>query len=500
MGLVSEIYWLLAVIALATSLATTAAARWVALRTGVLDRPDGARKLHGNATPLMGGIAIYASLLVTIGIARWIPTSAYLMDRQHNLSLEMLLLSGGLFCLLGLYDDIRPMRPLHKFVCQFLAALPFAIWGPPVSGIEIIAIPISFGTIVGTFLTCLWLVTCVNIINLIDGLDGLAGTVGLIACIGIAFVADYRLSTGAAVIAVIVSGSLSGFLCHNLPPARIFLGDSGSLLIGFLIGALSIVGSLKTATGFAMTVPVILLSIPAFDTFMAILRRRLTGRGIGEGDRGHIHHRLQERGLSRTETLLVIAGLCIAMASLTIACAVYRAERLSLIACVIMLGFLAAARIFGHHETLLITHRIQRMITSRLTRQSAATAFTWNEAIERLSTHGVTRVELVWLDGPLVSPRPARSWSNGTTGTTWELRVMAPAPNGDRLSLRAFGKPGTTALQQASIYRLLDICCQQWAATTSQTVPHLVGDSTESLAPHIVALTPKTSMDGRQVA
>src|SRR5690606_31002750 len=123
---------------------------------------------------------------------------------------------------------------------------------------------------------------------------------------------------GVAAIALIVAGSLTGFLCHNLPPARIFLGDSGSLLIGFLIGALSIESSLKTATGFAMTVPMILVSIPAFDTLMAILRRRLTGRGIGEGDRGHIHHRLQERGLTRLQTLIVIAGLSVAMTAMTI--------------------------------------------------------------------------------------------------------------------------------------------------------------------------------------
>ncbi|HEX6983817.1 MAG TPA: MraY family glycosyltransferase, partial [Planctomycetaceae bacterium] len=262
MNLASDPNLVLAAVALLAGSVLTAAARRLAVRVGVLDRPDGARKLHRDPTPLMGGTAIYAALVLTVAVAALLPGPAALLATLPGTALPMLLVSGGLFCGLGLYDDIRPMRPWRKFACQFLAALPFAIWGQQVSWVEFLGFDLTLGAAVGAAVTALWLVACANTINLIDGLDGLAGTVGLIACVGIAAVADLRLFPGVAAIALIVAGSLTGFLCHNLPPARIFLGDSGSLLIGFLIGALSIEASLKTAAGFAMTVPVILVSIP----------------------------------------------------------------------------------------------------------------------------------------------------------------------------------------------------------------------------------------------
>ncbi|MGC1275871.1 MAG: MraY family glycosyltransferase, partial [Planctomycetaceae bacterium] len=458
---------------------------------GVLDRPDSGRKLHRDATPLMGGIAIYASVLLTVAIASLLPGPAALFATLPGAALPMLLISGALFCGLGLYDDIWPMRPWSKFACQFLAALPFAVWGQKVSWIEFLGFDLSLGAVIGAAFTALWLVACANTINLIDGLDGLAGTMGLIACVGIAAIADIRLFPGVAAIALIVAGSLTGFLCHNLPPARIFLGDSGSLLIGFLVGALSIEASLKTAAGFAMTVPVILVSIPAFDTCMAILRRRLTGRGIGEGDRGHIHHRLQERGLTRTQTLVVIAGLSIAMTALTILCAMFRADRICIGLCLGLLGLLIAGRVFGHHEALLFLRRAQRVGQVLI---NGSTLFgprpirvppTWPAAVEVFQAYGVSRLELIRFDTRTDAVHDYRHWAAAETwSTAWELRVSIPTDEHHRLTIIAFGSDrAANPAELAELHGMLEECCRGWAVTGGPPVDHPIAIPVTSLMP-----------------
>lgn len=487
----TDLNLLLSAAALLAGSLLTAFARYLAVRGGVLDRPDGGRKLHRDATPLMGGTAIYASILLTVAIASLLPGPSALFATLPDAALPMILISGGLFCGLGLYDDIWPMRPWSKLAFQFLAALPFAVWGQKVSWIEFLGFDLSLGAVIGAAFTALWLVACANTINLIDGLDGLAGTMGLIACVGIAAIADIRLFPGVAAIALIVAGSLTGFLCHNLPPARIFLGDSGSLLIGFLIGALSIEASLKTAAGFAMTVPVILVSIPAFDTFMAILRRRLTGRGIGEGDRGHIHHRLQDRGLTRTQTLVVIAGLSVTMTALTILCAMYRADRLCIGLCLGLLGLLIVGRVFGHHEALLFLRRAQRVGQVLL---NGSTLFgprpirvppTWPAAVEAFQRYGVSRLELVRFDTRTDFVHDYRHWSVAEdVSTAWELRVSNLTEIQHRLTLLAFGsdRAGNPA-ELAELHGMLDECCRGWALTGGPPADQAVVIPVTSLVP-----------------
>lgn len=475
----SDLNLLLAAVALLAGSLLTALARTLAVHVGVLDRPDGGRKLHRDATPLMGGTAIYAAILLTVSVASLLPGPAGLFATMPETALPMLLLSGGLFCGLGLYDDIRPMRPWTKLAFQFVAALPFAIWGQNISWIEFLGFDLSLGAFVGAAFTALWLVACANTINLIDGLDGLAGTVGLIAFIGIAAIADLRHFPGVAAVALIVAGSLTGFLCHNLPPARIFLGDSGSLLIGFLIGALSIESSLKTATGFAMTVPMILVSLPAFDTLMAILRRRLSGRGIGEGDRGHIHHRLQERGLTRIQTLVVIAGLSVLMTGLTILCAMYRADRICIALCLSLLGLLIVGRVFGHVEALLFLRRAQRIGQVLV---NGSTLFgprpirvppTWPAAVESVRHLGVSRLELVRFDIRTDAVHDYRHWAEvNAAAANWELRVSAPADVHQRLTIVAFGNGSCS--DSADLHARLEECCRGWAAIGGPPSDHVL--------------------------
>jgi UDP-GlcNAc:undecaprenyl-phosphate GlcNAc-1-phosphate transferase len=296
------------------SFVLTSVARYVAPHFGLMDKPDGKRKLHGQPIPVMGGSALFGTLVLVYAVSWLLATpSTTIAERQAESRLFYLLVSGGLFCLLGLCDDKWALRPRIKFMGQVLASLPFVLGGPPLEMIHVLGCTCELGAF-APVVTVLWLVACANIINLIDGLDGLAGCISLIAATTIGLLSSMYGNGGLALESLLLAGAIAGFLMHNWPPAKIFLGDSGSMTLGFLIGALSLQASLKTATVFTLSVPLVVLSVPIFDTAMAILRRKLTGRGIGDADRQHIHHRLQDRGLSKVQTLLAITGLCLTMA------------------------------------------------------------------------------------------------------------------------------------------------------------------------------------------
>jgi UDP-N-acetylmuramyl pentapeptide phosphotransferase/UDP-N-acetylglucosamine-1-phosphate transferase len=353
----------------------TAGARWLAPRIGLVDRPDGARKLHARPMPLMGGVAICAALFLAVLILSVALPWLLATGRSGVSGLFPLLASTGLFCLLGCWDDRWGLRPRYKLVGQIVASLPFAIWGRSIGSIEVLGILWDLG-VWNVPLTVFWLVACSNVINLMDGMDGLAGTISCIALLTLAALSVVIGRHEIAVVALLAAASVAGFLMHNWPPARIFMGDSGSLMLGFLIGALAIEAALKQAAGFTLVVPLVLISIPVFDTAMAILRRKLTGRGIGEADRGHIHHRLQDRGLSRVQSLLLISGLCVAMAAVAVLSFWVDSEVLALSLCGSLLAALVVGRVFGHHETDLVLGHLRligcvlletsRMIPSRL--------------------------------------------------------------------------------------------------------------------------------------
>ncbi len=330
----------------------------IAPALGLVDRPDGDRKRHRNTTPLMGGAAIYLTLLISAAIIQLLDKRWWLDESQTRFNLVMLLVSGGLFCALGLVDDKWQMRARNKFLWQIAASLPFAIWGRSIDAIEFMGLHIQLGAW-ETLFTAFWLVAFANMINLIDGLDGLAATVGLIVLLTLAALAAISGQPGVAILSLLVAGSLGGFLFHNWPPAKIFMGDSGSLTIGFLIGALSIESWLKQAAGFTLIVPLVLVSIPMFDTMMAIIRRKLTGRSVGQADRGHIHHRLQDRGFTPLQVLLTLAGLCFVMAIVAISSVVFDSDLLAVGLCASILILLIVGRVFGHHEVLLFSRHVR---------------------------------------------------------------------------------------------------------------------------------------------
>lgn len=335
------------------------AARRAAPFVGLIDKPDGGRKTHHRATPVMGGVAFMAAVAAVVCLSFGLAAPWFAAESARQLAVSLGTSAIG-FCLLGVIDDRWALTPRVKLVGQILASLPFVALNGAVETVGFLGWEIPLGPVGGAF-TVLWLVACANVVNLIDGLDGLAGSIGLVAMTTISALFVLRGHPEEAILTTIIAGGLVGFLIHNWPPAKIFMGDAGSMTIGFLAGALSIQAASKTATTFTLAVPVVLMSVPIFDTAMAILRRKLTGRSIGEGDRGHIHHRLQDRGLSRQQALLAIAGLSLIMAGAVLISVTFNSEAAAVAICAGVLVLLILARVFGYHETSLVFRHLEEI-------------------------------------------------------------------------------------------------------------------------------------------
>ncbi|MBI3464733.1 MAG: undecaprenyl/decaprenyl-phosphate alpha-N-acetylglucosaminyl 1-phosphate transferase, partial [Planctomycetes bacterium] len=203
-------------------------------------------------------------------------------------------------------------------------------------------------------LTVCWLVGCINALNLLDGLDGLASVVGLSTAMMMALIAANEGHSHVSLIAVVLGGALVGFLVYNLPPASIYLGDSGSMVIGLVVGILAIQGALKTSATMSITAPAVVMAITMLDTMLAILRRKLKGQRFDAADRGHIHHRLLDRGLNNWQVLCVIGSLCLLTGAAATFATLLRNEILAWVTTVTLIVFLVRMRWFGHHELMLV--------------------------------------------------------------------------------------------------------------------------------------------------
>lgn len=283
------------------SLVLTPLVRKVALALQVMDEP-GERKIHAKPVPLWGGLAIFLSFLFT--------TKIYASGFE---AFGAVIVGGTFITVLGLIDDRRPLSAKTKFLGQIVAALILVIMG---TKIEFLTNP--FGGMIylgwwGVPLTVLWVVSITNMLNLIDGLDGLAAGVAAIAAIALFVVASVKGQVIMAMLSAILAGSTLGFLPYNFNPAKIFMGDTGSMFLGFILATLSIEGALKGAATIALTIPLLALGVPFFDTLFAIIRRYREGRPVYLADRGHIHHRLLDMGLSQRMAVLVVYAFSIGL-------------------------------------------------------------------------------------------------------------------------------------------------------------------------------------------
>ncbi|MBS0201582.1 MAG: undecaprenyl/decaprenyl-phosphate alpha-N-acetylglucosaminyl 1-phosphate transferase [Planctomycetes bacterium] len=263
----------------------------------------------------------------------------------------------------GFLDDRFTLRGRQKLAGQVAAAGILIASGLRVEQIHVFGTQIDLG-LLGIPFTLFWLLGAINSLNLIDGIDGLASSVGVILSMSIAGMAWMTGHDTEAIIALALCGALLGFLVYNFPPASIYLGDAGSMLIGLLLGALAIRSSLKGPATVALAAPTVMWTIPILDVGMAILRRKLTGRSIYHTDRGHLHHCLLRQGFSNRTTLFWIGLLCVFTAFGSLASVASQNEWLAISSAVMVFAVLLITRWFGNVEVALLGCRIRSLVLS----------------------------------------------------------------------------------------------------------------------------------------
>jgi UDP-GlcNAc:undecaprenyl-phosphate/decaprenyl-phosphate GlcNAc-1-phosphate transferase len=283
---------------------------------GFLDHPDGVRKKHAAPVPRVGGIAIVLSYIITFAIALALPFT-YTAHLHHALpDILPLTLVGSVVFLTGVLDDLIGLAAWQKLMGILGASVLAYFAGIHVDVHLLRGLPAW--PWLGFAITVIWLVGCTNAFNLIDGMDGLAAGVGLVAAVTMLVAALTQSNLPLALATMPLAGCLLGFLRYNFNGASVFLGDSGSLLIGFMLGCYGALWSEKSVTLVALTVPLLAVSIPLIDVVLSILRRFLRNRPIFQADRGHIHHRLLDLGLSPKKAVLTMYGICGVVAVLSL--------------------------------------------------------------------------------------------------------------------------------------------------------------------------------------
>lgn len=329
---------ILTALSLFLSILFTPLVRSLALRLNLVDQPDNKRKVHRKPIPRIGGIALagayFGSYVAGVAI---LPHFNIQADFGFS-AIRAIAPATLLIFLMGVADDIFTLKPWQKLAIQVLAALLVVSAGVHLGEFSIL----SGYPLLGKVATIAWLVVCTNAVNLIDGLDGLAAGIALLATMTTLIAAVMNAHIELVIATAPLAGALIGFLLFNFNPASIFLGDSGSLVLGFLLGCYSLLWSAKSATMLGIVAPLIALAVPLMDTSLAVARRFLRNQPIFRPDRSHIHHRLLARGLSHRRAVisLYIAGGMAGAFSLASICARNQGEAL------ILLAFVCTA-IFG---------------------------------------------------------------------------------------------------------------------------------------------------------
>lgn len=294
-------YILALIIALLASFLLTPYIKQLAVKIGAVDKPD-KRKVHTQVMPRLGGLAIYLATMLAIVCS--MPITRDLLG---------ILLGGTWIVIVGVLDDKYSLPARVKLAGQMIAAVILVAFdvkiewlNNPFGGyfyLEYLSIPF----------TVFWVISFINVVNLIDGLDGLAAGVSGIASITVILVAVHQGYFPVATLTAALAGGIIGFIHYNFNPATIFMGDTGSMFIGYMLAAISIFGAVKSAATIALLVPAIALGLPIMDTAFAILRRYSNGRPIFQPDKGHLHHRLLAMGLSQRQAVLLMYGISIVL-------------------------------------------------------------------------------------------------------------------------------------------------------------------------------------------
>ena len=329
----------------------TRSVRDFATARGWVSAPSQERHLHSSPLPRLGGVAIFLSYAICMGL-----TAAWLMNHPdfHRLIALRIMLTilapAALVFALGVYDDLRGVGPYVKFSVQGIAATMLFV-----GGLRIVNIPVLFGNrslpwYLGLPITVLWVLAITNAFNLIDGLDGLAAGSALFSTLVVFVVALLNGPSLVTVMSIALAGAILGFLRYNFNPATIFLGDSGSLFIGFLLSALALVGAQKAPTIVAVAIPIVSFGLPILETALSITRRLISGRPVFTADREHIHHKLLQHGMTHRQVVIVLYGVSAIFAMLSLFLLWPTGSSLGLVLAVLGIGIWIGVQHLGYLE------------------------------------------------------------------------------------------------------------------------------------------------------
>jgi UDP-GlcNAc:undecaprenyl-phosphate/decaprenyl-phosphate GlcNAc-1-phosphate transferase len=289
-----------------------------AIRCGVFDKPS-ERKLHEKPIPMLGGTAVFTGIIAAVFVCFPFLPQPPTLRTEEVYGVLGISLGAALCFIVGLFDDLFGLSPGRKFSLQVLIALAGVLFGIKIgffSGLstQYIFLPRTLTVI----LTVFWITALMNAVNLIDGLDGLATGISAIAASAFLVLGLYQHQYAVSLLSAAVLGACIAFLRYNFYPAKVFLGDSGSLVLGYMLATISILGPFKTTTALTVVLPILILGLPLFDTSLSILRRTIAGRKIYEADTEHVHYQLQRRGLSHRNTVLTLYGVSIILAVIAV--------------------------------------------------------------------------------------------------------------------------------------------------------------------------------------
>lgn len=338
-------------LALLSAFVLTRYVRDFAFARGWVAAPSQERHLHSSPLPRLGGVAIFISFSCSMGAAALMTLhNPRLHAAFASKTLLTILAPATLVFLLGVYDDIRGVGPYFKFSVQGIAAVMLFM-----GGLRIVNIPVLFGDhglpwYLGLPFTVLWVLAITNAFNLIDGLDGLAAGSALFSTLVAFVVALLNGPSMVVVLTIALAGAILGFLRYNFNPATIFLGDSGSLFIGFVLSAMALAGAQKAPTIVAVAIPVVSFGLPILETSLSIVRRLISGRPVFTADREHIHHKLLQHGMTHRQVVILLYGVSAIFAMLSLFLLWPTGSSLGLVLAVLGIGIWIGVQHLGYLE------------------------------------------------------------------------------------------------------------------------------------------------------
>jgi UDP-GlcNAc:undecaprenyl-phosphate GlcNAc-1-phosphate transferase len=362
----------------------------LARRLGAIDHPDGRRKSQRQPVPRGGGVAVVLAAVFAIVVAQILlplpeVSSAAWFSRGLFPAMMVLLVVGVL-------DDVLTLTGIYKLVGQVLAASVLVAAGSKFTVLSVFAwtVPLGNYSIPFTIFFCLG---AINAFNLIDGADGLAASIGAIICVTLGIITGSQGDVLAALVCLSLAGALIGFLRYNISPASVYLGDTGSMVIGLIVAAVAIDCSIKQQAAFALVVPLAICAIPILDAGAALVRRVTTGQSVFTADRGHLHHALLLRGWSVNKTVAFIAALSSLTCAGALASYYTNNDLFALLVSGGVVGVLAVTRIFGHAEAALIASHSRSLMWGIVPRRIRSNA---TEAEHAVQLQGTRKWQKVW--------------------------------------------------------------------------------------------------------